>query len=271
MLRGLRWGELRAARDPSALEAPPGELRQQIKRLALENNWRELLEVAENAMALPCSRAWLDLQRFVIEACAALGEDYRTIAIAIRSEIRTLLRDLPHLMHATLSDDTPAANRETQAWLRELLSEPEQSALPSDSQPIPTEESPSAAGWRKKYVDPHVLALQAMRSGQALKAIEILQREVERQASGRGRFQRRLQLAQLCLSAGKDSIAQPLLDDIAAEIENHKLDDWEERELVAGALVFVMQSSKKIQGDAKARQTIFERICRLDAVQALSV
>jgi type VI secretion system protein ImpA len=271
MLRGLRWGELRAARDPSALEAPPSELRQQIKRLALDNSWRELLEVAENAMALPCSRAWLDLQRFVIEACAALGEDYRTIAIAIRSEIRTLLRDVPHLMHATLSDDTPAANRETQAWLRELLSEPEESPFPPDTQSIPTEESPSAAGWRKKYIDPHVLALQAMQSGQALKAIEILQREVERQASGRGRFQRRLQLAQVCLSAGKDSIAQPLLDDIAAEIENHKLDDWEERELVAGALVFVMQSSKKIQGDAKARQTIFERICRLDAVQALSV
>ena len=271
MLRGLRWGELRAARDPAALEAPPSELRQQIKRLALENNWRELLELAENAMALPCSRAWLDLQRFVIEACAALGEDYSTIAIAISSEIRTLLCDLPHLMNATLNDDTPAANAETQAWLRGLLSEPGGEPIPADTQRLPTEENSQAAGWRKKYVDPHVLALQAMRSGQALKAIEILQREIERQASGRGRFQRRLQLAQVCLSAGKDSIAQPLLDDIAAEIENHKLDDWEERELVAGALAFVMQSSKKIQGDAKARQTIFERICRLDAVQALSV
>ena len=271
MLRGLRWGELRAARDPAALEAPPSELRQQIKRLALDNNWRELLELAENVMALPCSRAWLDLQRFVIEACAALGEDYSTIAIAISSEIRTLLRDLPHLMNATLNDDTPAANAETQAWLRELLNEPAGVPLPPDTQRMPTEESSWTVGWRKKYVDPHVLALQAMRSGQALKAIEILQREVERQASGRGRFQRRLQLAQVCLSAGKDSIAQPLLDDIAAEIENHKLDDWEERELVAGALAFVMQSSKKIQGDAKARQTIFERICRLDAVQALSV
>jgi len=271
MLRGFRWGELRAARDPAALEAPPSELRQQIKRLALDNNWRELLELAENVMALPCSRAWLDLQRFVIEACAALGEDYSTIAIAISSEIRTLLRDLPYLMNATLNDDTPAANAETQAWLRILLSEPVGEPISPDTQRLPTEENSQAPGWRKKYVDAHVLALQAMRSGQALKAIEILQREIERQASGRGRFQRRLQLARVCLSAGKDSIAQPLLDDIAAEIENHKLDDWEDRELVAGALAFVMQSSKKIQGDAKARQTIFERICRLDAVQALSV
>ena len=181
------------------------------------------------------------------------------------------MRDLPHLLQATLNDDTPAANGETQAWLRDLLSEPAGAPGLPDTQPIPAEEKPQPPGWRKKYVDPHVLALQAMRTGQALQAIEILQREVERQASGRGRFQRRLQLAQVCLSAGKDSIAQPLLDDIAAEIENHKLDDWEERELVAGALAFVMQSSKKIQGDAKARQTIFERICRLDAVQALSV
>ena len=271
MLRGLRWGELRAARDPAALEAPPSEIRQQIKRLALDNNWRELLELAENVMALPCSRAWLDLQRFVIEACAALGEDYNTIAIAISSEIRTLLRDLPHLMNATLDDDTPAANAETQAWLGGLLSEPAGDPIPPQTQQLHTKEISQAAGWRKKYVDPHVLAQQAMRSGQSLKAIEILQREIERQASGRGRFQRRLQLAQVCLSAGKDSIAQPLLDDIAAEIETHKLDDWEDRELVAGALAFVMQSSKKIQGDAKARQTIFERICRLDAVQALSV
>ena len=49
-------------------------------------------------MALPCGRAWLDLQRFVVEACVALGSDYNAIAIAIRSELRTLLRDLPELL-----------------------------------------------------------------------------------------------------------------------------------------------------------------------------
>ena len=95
MLRGLRWGELRAASDPAALEGPPTEIRRQIKALAMNNRWSDLLEVAENVMALPCGRAWLDLQRFVVEACAALGSDYNTIAIAIRSELRTLLRDLP--------------------------------------------------------------------------------------------------------------------------------------------------------------------------------
>ena len=39
-----------------------------IRKLALEANWSELLEAAETAMAQPCGRAWLDLQRYVVRA-----------------------------------------------------------------------------------------------------------------------------------------------------------------------------------------------------------
>jgi type VI secretion system protein ImpA len=271
MLRGLRWGELRASSDPGVLEAPPTEIRRQIKILALNNRWTDLLEAAENVMALPCGRAWLDLQRFVMDACVALGSDYNAIAIAIRSELRTLLRDLPELLEAVLTDETPAANPETQTWLRELIAEPgDASPRPSVPQ-LPVMDGFPAPGWQKKFIDPHALATEAMRKGQPQKAFEILYREVERQRSGRGRFQRKLQLAQLCIGAGKDAIAQPLLDDIAAAVETYKLEEWEDREMVAGVLAFLLQSSKKIQGDAKAKQAIFERICRLDPVQAFSV
>jgi type VI secretion system protein ImpA len=271
MLRGLRWGELRGSSDPVVLEAPPSDLRQQVKALANRNRWAELLELAEQIMALPCSRAWLDLQRLVVEACTALGDNYNAIAIAIRSELRTLLRDLPHLLDAALTDDTPAANSETQKWLRELLAEP------SDAPPLPGSPHGPAAGdarapgWQKRFVDPQALAQEAMRAGQQQKAVEILQHEVERAASGRARFLRKMQLAQICIAAGKDPIAQLLLDDVAAAIDTHKLDDWEDRETIARALVFLLQNSKKIQTDAKAKQALFERVCRLDPVQALSI
>ena len=91
MMRGLRWGELRAAlskQDMTLLEGPPTELRQHIKRLAIEGKWSELLEATENSMSLPCSRGWLDLQKFAVDACAGLGSDYSGIAIAIRSELK---------------------------------------------------------------------------------------------------------------------------------------------------------------------------------------
>ncbi len=271
MLRGLRWGELRATTDPAALEAPPTELRRQIKALSLAGRWTDLLEAAETVMAMPCGRAWLDLQRFVVEACVALGSEYDAIAIAIRSELRVLLRDLPKLIEATLTDDTPAANAETQAWLRELLAEPADTPPRPNLPRLPAMDNGQEPGWQKKFIDPHALALEALRRGQPQQAFEILYKEVERQRSGRGRFQRKLQLAQLSIAAGKDAITQPLLDEIAAAVETHKLEEWEDREMVAGVLVFLLQYSKKIQGDAKAKQAMFERICRLDPVQALSM
>ncbi|MGO9228797.1 MAG: type VI secretion system protein TssA [Bryobacteraceae bacterium] len=271
MLRGLRWGELRGSSDPVVLEAPPSDLRQQIKGLANRNRWADVLELAEQVMELPCSRAWLDLQRFVVEACTALGDSYNPIAIAIRSELRTLLRDLPHLLDATLTDDTPAANSETQKWLRELLAEPSDAPPLASAPHGPATEDSRAPGWQKRFVDPQALAQEAMRAGQQQKAVEILQREVERAPCGRARFLRKMQLAQICIAAGKDGIAQLLLDDLAAAVETHKLDDWEERETIARALVFLLQNSKKIQADAKAKQALFERVCRLDPVQALSV
>ena len=41
--------------DMTLLEAPPTELRQHIKRLAIEGKWSELLEAAENCMSLPAA------------------------------------------------------------------------------------------------------------------------------------------------------------------------------------------------------------------------
>ena len=64
------------------LEAPPTEIRQRVKGLALQEKWKDLLETVEAVMALPCSRAWLDLQRFAVEACVALGSKYDNIAVA---------------------------------------------------------------------------------------------------------------------------------------------------------------------------------------------
>jgi type VI secretion system protein ImpA len=281
MMRGLRWGELRAApqlSDPKLLEAPPTELRQHVKRLALSSKWNELLDVAEGAMALPCSRGWLDLQRMVVTACTALGTEYEPIASAIRSELRSLLNDVPQLLDATLLDDTPAANAETRAWIQQF-STTMVAATPAAPAPAPAEGQTAApavpaqkqVSWLEKAADPFAMAKEALAAGQADKAFEIMRKEIAAQRSGRSRFERTMQLVELCVGAGKDAIAQPLLDDLAAAIETHKLDDWEDKQMVAAALAAVMKLSKKIQGNAAEKQKLFERICRLDPVRALSL
>jgi type VI secretion system protein ImpA len=274
LLRGLRWGELRTGShlgDSTLLEAPPTELRQQIKRLALNKKWSELLEAGEQAMALPCSRGWLDLQRLSVAACTALGDEYQPIATAIQSELRALLNDVPELLDATLLDDTPAANVETKLWLHSL-SAPQQPAQPAEDESaasIPAYQNGTPT-WLAPAADAYVLAKEALAAGQEEKAFSIMRSAIAGQRSGRNRFRRMMQLAELAMAAGKDPIAQPLLEDIAATIENHKLDAWEDPQTVASYLSMLMRNSKKIQASSGEKQKLFERICRLDPVQALS-
>jgi type VI secretion system protein ImpA len=78
-----------------------------------------------------------------------------------------------------------------------------------------------------------------------------------------------MQLVEICASTNKGNVAQPILDDLAAAIENHKLDEWEDPGVVAGALATIMKMSTKIQADKAQQQKLFERICRLDPAQAL--
>ena len=274
LLRALRWGELRTAArisDSTLLEAPPTELRLQVKRMALAKRWADLLEAGEQAMAQPGARAWLDLQRLSVAACSALGPEYEPIATAIKSELRALMNDLPELLDATLLDDTPAANPETRAWLMSL-SAPSAPALTEsiegeDAPPPPVNGTPT---WLSASVDAYALAKDALAAGQEEKAFSIMRTEIARQRSGRRRFRRTMQMIELAVAAGKDAIAQPLIDDVTATIENHKLDAWEEPELVAGDLLMLMRNSKKIQGSSSDKQKLFERICRLDPVRALN-
>ena len=138
-------------------------------------------------------------------------------------------------------------------------------------------DSPAPAGrngtpsWLTQSADAYMMAKEALAAGHEDKAFAIMRAEIGRQRSGRGRFRRTMQLIELVVSSGKDAIAQPLLDDVTAMIENHKLDAWEDPEQVASDLLTLMRNSKKIQGSSSDKQKMFERICRLDPVQALSV
>jgi type VI secretion system protein ImpA len=270
MLRGLRWGELRAAGegydpDSSLLEAPPTATRQALKRLAGEGEWQQVLETAETAMGTPCGRAWLDLQRYAASACDNLG--YYAAAWAIKSEVRALLRDLPSLAEISLSDDTPAANRETRAWLKEFL---EPAAAPY-SEASAAEASDEEALGTDGAPDAFQLALDAARSGQVRDAIEILNREAAQEPSGRGRFRRRVQLAQVCMGAGETAIALPILEELAAEIERRKLEEWEPPDVIAQALSLLYRSMEKNDTNAEEKQKVYGRVCRLDPVEALAL
>jgi type VI secretion system protein ImpA len=269
LLRGLRWGELRAAGtdvDANLLEAPPTSARQALKKAANGEDWQQVLELGESAMGLPCGRGWLDLQRYVFRAANELG--YYQVASAIRTEVNGLLADYPGLRQAGLLDDTPAANPETQAWLDEIAGA--EAAYAPPAMEGATEASWAAPGGGPEIVDANDVALQAARSGRPQEAIEILAREATAEKSGRGRFQRRMQLAQVCMTVGYERIAQPILEQLAAEIDSRGLESWEAPSTVAQPLALLYRCLEKLNTAPDLKQKVYDRICRLDPLQALA-
>jgi type VI secretion system protein ImpA len=279
MLRGLRWGELRAAGgtiDPALLAAAPTEIRQNLKRLAMDSKWTEVLEQAEAAMAAESGRGWLDLQRYVCRACYELGSYYEPIRAAVISGLRAFLTDYPGLPEMTMMDDTATANAETLAWIEEQVRiAPPAPAAEAPPEPPPEPQpvwEPQAAAEPGAPAPPDTfeLAMEAARQGRPQEGIELLMREMAQERTGRARFHRRAQLAQLCVSAGYEAIALPILQELAAEIERRKLEDWEASDLLAHPLVLLYRSLAGA-GSEEQRQKLYTWLCRLDPLQALSV
>ena len=272
MLRALRWGELRAAGsnpDPKLLEAPTTQIRTQLRGLMLDSAWDQLLEAAETVMGTSVGRGWLDLQRYTLTACQALGEDYALVASAIRGELRALLGAIPSLPSMALMDDMPTATGTTLQWLRDekIIGGEEDGADDAIAVTSPALVSTEARDREGRAGVERAAA--EVRAGRPEKAIELLMRALDREKTRRGRFLRQAELARVMVDAGFVQVAQPILQELMADIEAHKLDEWEAGELVARPMVLMYRCLEKLDGDSSTRHDLYQRIARLDPLQAI--
>jgi type VI secretion system protein ImpA len=299
LLRGFRWGELRAAAprlDGRLLEAPSTAVRTRLKALLLDARWGELLEQCEQVMATPQGRGWLDLQRYVANACAHLGSGYDAVAVAVRAELASLLAAIPQLPEMTLMDDTPTANPETRAWLAGLHrtttngtgadavlsdgSEALDDAIrqEDDGDALAASTRGTAAGRRRSApygfgapADAFQLARSELARGHSTRAIELLVAELDRERSARGRFVRQTQIAHVMVDAGLEAVAKPILDRLLEIIEERTLADWEAGPLVAQPLALMCRVMDRLELDGDERQALYLKVCRLDPLQAIAL
>jgi type VI secretion system protein ImpA len=279
ILRGLRFGQIRYNGphkiDQSMLEAPPSGLRAELKRLAAEQNWDDLLEATQRAMELPCGRAWLDVQRYTVLALEGKGEWWTFVADAVRTELRGLLSDLPGLLEMQLHDDTPTANPETKKWIEERVL----SQLPSTAAAVPPAENvapPNVPLLDNSEIDKSCdevfhEALSKAGAGRLPEALNILTRQLASERSGRAQFLRRVQLAHMLMAADQSRVALPILDELALEIGNRSLETWEDRAALAYPLSLMLECLKASDASEADRAAVYARICRLDPARALSI
>ncbi len=271
LLAALRFAEtLEAGSSPAwdFLSPPPTEKRQNLKRLAAESNWPELLAEAIAAAGEPCGRGWLDVQRYIWRA--SYENSYTRITAAVVAMLQGLLKEVPEIPTWTMSDDTPTANPETQKWLEEMVipKPPEPVVVQAEAEPVPA--AFAAPPSDAETAPPDVLdtARELMARGHLPQALQLLMRDAAQQPSGRARFQRRLQIAQLCVGAGQAKVAYPVLEELVKEIDQRQLEEWEATDMIAPPLALLLKCLDGTENGG-LRDTVFARLCRIDPIAAM--
>lgn len=199
------------------IEPPKPEQRAQLKRLYLQQSWRELTEEADSLLSRGANHLWLDVQWYLHQALTKTG--YENEAAIVQADLKGLLSRLAGLETLAFNDGTPFADEVTLNWIQQQVLD-------------------NPAGWGEEQrvttvvtADDDVLQLEP-------EALAIADREGPEAAlawlqgrpgitTSRNRWLLRLVMARISEQTGKNELALHLLgelDDIAASIT---LTQWE--------------------------------------------
>lgn len=298
--RSVRAGVLYGLDEPSALSGcrpPSGDSRETLVRLHDESDWDQLLDQAEQAITRDDGAAWLDADHFADLALRSGDADRSAVVKATRAALRALLDEFPGWPTSKFQRDrTAAASEETRDWLRsEILPEPaeetggppaasgDQSSEtapgtgrpPAWPEPLPDAEGDDGVASPSAEPPPWVTARELAERGESGRAVQVLLKALNGAVTGRGRFLIKLQLAEQFVAQGKPRLALPLAEDLARQVDEFRLEQWEDGQLAArvwAALYSSITRSGGASGPNGARlEDIFSRLCRLDLNRAMNL
>ncbi len=130
----------------------------------------------------------------------------------------------------------------------------------------------SGVGRRRPAGGPSLVdrASAEVRAGRPARAIDMLMSSANRGRSRRDRFIRRTSVAQIMVEAGLFAVAVPLLEQLLAEIDEFKLEEWEAGSVVATPMSLLWRSYDRTDNH-HLKEPLYLRICRLDPVQAIAL
>jgi type VI secretion system protein ImpA len=130
--------------------------------------------------------------------------------------------------------------------------------------------SPSSLGSSSAGNGSWQAAEEMIRSGKVDAGLAAMTRLAAAETSGRNRFQRKLLLAEVCLASQRSQLARAILEELAGQIEEFKLTEWEASDLVGGVWTRLYTLYKAESSDKDRAKALFEKLCRLDPWQALA-
>jgi type VI secretion system protein VasJ len=170
----------------------------------------------------------------------------------------------------TFKDGTPFARPVTVDWIEDEV------------RPRLREgDDPGEAGGREALPveADHAEARKALGGGDLDAALDTLRDGRSQDVSGREAFRRRLYAATLCLKGEAPRVAQPLLDELATDVQTHTLDTWAPSlavevwahrcrcyDVLAQAALEEDAATLRAKADAS-----FEKVCQINPSRAVAI
>ena len=259
-----------------------------LEKLLEDEDWESLVTECEAAFVERFEAGsggcfCLDIQRFLSIALRELmskseeGGDtgakgaYEAVHKVILQETAMFVESFPWVTELFYSDGTPFIDAQTKNWI-------EKSVKPVFGVSSNAKQTVTAGGESpedSKISEDFNKATDMLSRQKWGDALDLMQNGIDTEPTCKGRFQRRLNLASLCLDAGQPSMARPLLEQLDEEIERFSLDQWE-----PGLCLQVWNNLKRCYQELLSQRAsngfyqekvdgLFEKICRLDIRAAM--
>lgn len=193
------------------LPAPEGEIKAALQAQFGSEHFAEAAKTAEEHFT--GAIFWLDLQRFIDQALAGLGDDFAAARDAVQGELRALLTRLPGLETLSFAEGTAFADPQTLDWIETIQT------------------AGATAGRSHRQSNPVAAALdkaeQLFANDDAGGALDCLTTAMRQATDGPSRLQlQQTQMMMLC-RANHFETAIALANQLLQEIESRQLQAWQ--------------------------------------------
>jgi type VI secretion system ImpA/VasJ family protein len=278
MSRQLQWGNLIRPIDNSnitQIDAPNQIIQNKLKEWFSSSNWDTLIPRIEISFLKPDSEFpyWLDMQRYAAIALEKKGGNYAQAAKEIKYHLAVLLRRIPDLPKLIFKDkQTPLANDETKKWIDDEV-KPVLAGGSTTSillPPVMGEEYEAINNEYKEAVDGL--------PGNLEETVQKMQQGIKSDERRKGKFLRRLNLANFYFAAKEYNLAKINLQELTKSITEYNLAEWEPALCTAVWQSLYVTNSKIDSGKKdskleieKEQDELFSKIAKYDGVTAIKL
>jgi type VI secretion system protein VasJ len=253
-----------AADGRTRIAPPAAHIKTPLEDLRSKGNHEALLQAIESIF--PQWIFWLDLNRWTAEALSRLGEKYHGAHEAVCRETAFLIYRIPAVEELSFSDGTPFADPETRQWLKKTAigtgAVEEETDLQIEAGPVQGDADEFAAAVDK--------AKALIREGRLPEAIDPLQQRLRGSFSRKETVQWRMALSRLLLGADHARLALPHLEQILADIDDFRLEEYDPLFALEGLKLAWRGFDSQMDKSSKERaaQTLL-RIGKIDLTEVL--